>query len=150
MSTYTQILYQVVFSTKHRNPQLIQPARTEVFKSMYGILTNKNCHVYRIGGIEDHIHLVFSLHPTIALANLIKDIKLGSISCIKENKLITNFVGWQEGYAAFTYSIDAKDNLIEYVKNQEEHHNNNKHTFIDELKSLLKDFKIDYDEKYLL
>ena len=58
----------------------------------------------------------------IALGTLVKDIKLGCTAYIKETNLFTSFGGWQAGYAAFTYSIDAKDNLIKYVKNQEVHH----------------------------
>ena len=63
-------------------------------------------------------------------------------------KLFSNFNGWQGGYAAFTYSIEAKENLIRYVKNQEEHHKTK--TFIEELKQLLIEYKIEFDEKYLL
>ena len=83
----------------------------------------------------------------MALANLVKDIKLGSTSFIKEKKIFPNFGGWQDGYSAFTYSIEAKDNLIEYVKNQEEHHKNK--TFKEELIELLNEHGIEFYEKYL-
>ena len=55
MSTYTQILYQIVFSTKERQPVLHTENRAQLFKYIYGILKNKNCHLYRINGVEDHI-----------------------------------------------------------------------------------------------
>ncbi len=147
MSTYTQILYQIVFSTKYRERTLIKEQRPELFKDIWGILKNKKCHLYRINGIEDHIHIVTDLHPTVALANLVKDIKLGSTSFIKEKGIFPYFGGWQEGYAAFTYHISAKDVLIEYVKNQEIHHA--KTTFRDELKGLLHEHDIIFEEKYL-
>ena len=122
MSTYTQILYQFVFSTKNRIPSLTEANRAELYKYIWGILTQKKCHLYRIGGITDHIHIVTHVHPTIALANLIKDIKLASSSFIKNNNLFPEFESWQDGYGAFTYSFNEKDRLIEYVKNQEVHH----------------------------
>lgn len=147
MSTYTQILYQIVFSTKMRERTLQKDNRAELFKYMWGILKNKKCHLYRINGVEDHIHIVTHIHPTIALANLIKDIKLASSAFIKEKNLFPNFDGWQEGYSAFTYSIKEKDYLIEYVKNQEEHHKTI--TFKEELIELLKEHGIEFDEKYL-
>jgi putative transposase len=147
MSTYTQILYQIVFSTKFREPTLIKEQRKELFEDIWGILKNKKCHLYRLNGVEDHIHIVTDLHPTIALSSLVKDIKLGSTSFIKEKALFPHFNGWQEGYSAFTYHISAKDNLIEYVKNQEAHHV--KKTFREELEDLLKEHGISYDEKYL-
>ncbi len=148
MSTYTQILYQVVFSTKHRNPTLLKENRRDLYACIYGILRSKNCFVYQIGGIEDHIHIVFELHPSIALANLIKDIKLGATSFIKQKNIFPDFGGWQDGYGAFTYSIEAKENLIRYVKNQEEHHKKQNST--DELKEILHKFGVEYDEKYFI
>jgi REP element-mobilizing transposase RayT len=147
MSTYTQILYQIVFSTKYRQPTLSREHRPMLFKFIWGILKNKKCHLYRINGVDDHIHIVTHLHPSIALASLVKDIKLASTSYIKKEGIFPNFSGWQNGYSAFTYSISAKDNLIEYVKNQEVHHAKKKYR--EELIDLLKEHGIEFDEKYL-
>ncbi|WP_341225185.1 IS200/IS605 family transposase [uncultured Arcticibacterium sp.] len=146
MSTFTQILYQVVFSTRNRERSLLVQNRPVLFKYIWGILKEKNCHLYRINGVEDHIHIAFSLHPSVSLSSLVKDIKLASSKMIKEQELFP-FTAWQEGYAAFTYSLDAKNDLIEYIKNQEEHHK--KVDFKEELISLLEEFQIEYDEKYL-
>ncbi|MFO7845299.1 MAG: IS200/IS605 family transposase [Balneolaceae bacterium] len=148
MSTYTQILYQIVFSTKNRKPALIKKNREKLFKDIWGILKNKKCHLYRINGVEDHLHIVTHLHPTISLSNLIKDIKLGSSSYIKEHQLFPDFMGWQEGYAAFTYTIKEKKRVIRYVQNQEEHHK--KMTFKEELIAMLKEHNVEFDEKYLM
>ncbi len=148
MSTYTQIIYQIVFSTKNRKRTLQKENREALFKCIWGILKNKKCHLYQVGGVEDHLHIITHVHPMIALGNLVKDIKLGCTSYIKEADLFASFGGWQAGYAAFTYSIDAKDNLINYVKNQEAHHQ--KITFKEELIELLKEHKIPFEEKYLL
>lgn len=148
MGTYTQILYQIVFGTKHREKTLTADKRDELFKYIWGILEKKNCHLYQIGGVEDHIHIVTHLHPSVSLASLVKDIKLASTVYIKSENLFKNFNGWQDGYGAFTYSIQAKDNLIEYVKNQEEHHR--KKTFQEEYINMLVDYNIEFDEKYLL
>ena len=122
MSTYTQIIYQIVFSTKNREKVLEKNNRPELFKYIWGILNKKQCHLYRINGVEDHIHIVTHLHPSIALADIVKDIKVSSALFIKEKKLFEGFTSWQSGYGAFTYSVDAKESLIDYVKNQEEHH----------------------------
>ncbi len=146
MSRYSQILYQVVFSTKNREPTLLKEHRRDLYGAIHGILKAKNCFVYRIGGIEDHIHIAFSLHPTIALADLVKDIKLGSTSFIKEKGIFPDFIGWQTGYSAFTYSIEAKDNLIAYIKNQETHHQ--QLSSAQEMKDLLAAFDVSFDEKY--
>lgn len=147
MSTYTQILYQIVFSTKSRKRVLTKENRPELFKYIWGILKNKNCHLYRINGVEDHLHIVTHLHPSVSLASLVKDIKVASSGHIKEAGLFPDFEGWQDGYGAFTYSIEAKDNLINYVKNQEEHHRTK--SFKEELTELLRENQVEFDEKYL-
>lgn len=148
MSTYTQILYQIVFSTKNREHTLTKANREELYKYIWGILKNKDCHLYRIGGITDHIHIVTHIHPSISLASLVKDIKLASTDHIKVRQLFPDFAGWQNGYGGFTYTFKDKDQLIEYVKKQEERHKSV--TFKDELIELLKEHGIEFDEKYLL
>ena len=127
---------------------MLEPSQKEIYAYIWGIVKNNNCHLYRIGGIEDHIHIAMSLHPQTALADLVKDIKLGSTHHIKEHKLLPSFSGWQEGYGAFTYEYSAKDKLIEYIKNQKEHHR--KVTFKQEYRALLQEHGVVFDEKYLL
>jgi len=148
MSTYTQILYQIVFSTKERKPVLLKENRPLLFRYIYGVLRNKNCHLYRINGIEDHIHIIISLHPSVSLSSLAKDIKISSSLFLKENNLFLDFSGWQEGYGAFTYSYGEVNKLIEYVKNQEEHHKNI--TFREEFIAMLNEHQITFDPKYLI
>lgn len=147
MSTYTQLLYQIVFSTKHRKPALIKENRRQLYKYLWGILNNKNCHVYRINGIEDHVHIITHIHPTITISSLVKDLKTSSSRHIKKEQLFTDFTGWQAGYGAFSYSIKEKDRLIEYVKNQEAYHK--AITFRDEYRALLQEHGIEFDEQYL-
>ena len=84
----------------------------------------------------------------VAVAQLVKDIKIASSIFIKRDKLLPEFTGWQNGYGAFTYAVSAKDNLIDYVKTQKEHHK--KITFREEYRSLLREHQIEFDEKYLL
>jgi REP element-mobilizing transposase RayT len=148
MSTYTQILYQIVFSSKDGESTLKESGHIRLYNYIWGILKRKKCHLYRIGGVENHIHIVTHLHPSIALANLVKDIKLGASDFIKSENLFPSFRGWQEGYGAFTYSVSAKYNLIEYVNNQKEHHR--RISFKEEYISLLREHGIDFDDKYLL
>ncbi|MCI0522338.1 MAG: transposase [Bacteroidales bacterium] len=148
MSTYTQILYQIVFATHGWLPQLKPAGRAELYRYMAGIMKNKNCHLYQIGGTEDHIHIVTHLHPAVALASLVKDIKVATTLHIGKEKLFPGFTCWQDGYGAFTYDISAKENLIAYVRNQEVHHS--KVSGREEYVALLKEFGIQYDEKYVL
>lgn len=148
MSTHLQIHYHIVFGTKYRLPCLKKNRRECLFKYIWGVLNNKKCHLYRINGVEDHIHILTHIHPTVALSSLIKDIKLASNSFIKKEKLFPTFKGWQEGYGAFTHHINDKNRLIEYIKAQEEHHNHV--SWREEFMMLLEEHDIPYEEKYLM
>jgi len=147
MSTYTQILYHIVFSTKDRVPALIAERREALFCYTWGILKNKECHLYRINGVEDHIHLLTSLHPTVCLSELVKDIKISTSKWMKGDGGLSAFTHWQDGYGAFTIAQGEKDAVIEYIKNQQEHHQ--KVSFRDELRALLVKYGVEFDEKYL-
>ena len=147
MATFTQIYYHIVFSTKDRTPALTVDHRENLFRYIWGILKNKDCHLYRIGGVEDHVHILTSLHPTVALSDLVKDIKVASSSWIQNEGFFPKFSHWQDGYGAFTVSHQNKDAVIDYIKNQETHHK--KITFKDELREFLIQHGVVFDEKYL-
>src|SRR6218665_380156 len=147
MGTFKQIFYQIVFATKHHEPTINEKNESELYKYIWGIIKNKKCQLYRINGMPDHIHIFCDLHPTINLSDLVKDIKVATNLWIKQSGLFPGFVGWQDGYGAFTYSIREKDMVINYIKNQKEHHK--KETFEDEFRRLLNEHGIEFDEKYL-
>ena len=148
MSTFTQIYYHVGFSTKDRVPALSADRREDLFRYIWGILKNKDCHLYRIGGVEDHIHILTGLHPTCALADLVKTVKTSTSAWIKEKRVFGRFSHWQDGYGAFTVSHDNRDGVIEYIKSQVDHHR--KVPFLDELRAFLAKHGVEFDEKYLV
>ena len=148
MGSYRQIFYQIVFGTKHRQSTLNEINSRELYQYISGVIKNKQCKLYRINGMEDHIHIFSDLHPAVSLSDYIKDIKVASSIWMKACGKFPKFEAWQEGYGAFTYSIKEKDKIINYIKNQKEHHKTE--TFHDEFKRLLIENGIEFDEKYLL
>ena len=113
-----------------------------------GILKNKKCHLHQLGGVEDHIHILTSIHSTVCLADLIRDLKTSSTSWIRQNKVFRDFPGWQNEYGAFTKSHSDRDGVTAYIRNQAEHHRTE--SFVDELRRLLKEEGIAFEERYLL
>lgn len=101
----------------------------------------------QIGGTADHVHIFFNMRPTESLSTLMREVKGGSSSWINEHNFTCGRFSWQEGYAAFSYSISQIDSVIKYVANQVEHHK--KSDMISEYKALLEKFGISYDEKYI-
>lgn len=149
MSTYTQILYQIVFGSKDCTPFLSNENQDILFAYIAGVLKNKSCHSYIVGGAYNHIHIITHIHPTIALSYLIKDIKKASHELIyREHSLFPDFTGWQVGFGAFTYHISTKVTLINYVKNQAIHHKTI--SYKEELIKLLQDNLVEYNDIYLL
>jgi REP element-mobilizing transposase RayT len=113
-----------------------------------GIIEGKSGHLYRINAMEEHIHILSDLHPTIALADYIRDIKTATSLWLKKQEGFSRFTGWAEGYCALTYSYRDKDMLINYIKNQQEHHK--KESFKGELRRLLEEQNIKIDERYFI
>jgi putative transposase len=148
MSTYTQIVYHIVFSTKGREQTLVATEREALFRYFWGLIRSRESRLYRINGTLDHVHILTSLHPSRSLADFVKEIKVGSSHWIKRNRVLTSFRGWQAGYAAFTHSKQDQERLIKYIKGQEKHHKKN--SFEDELRNLLVESCVEFDDKYLL
>ena len=112
-------MYQLVFGSRYYTPFLTSKNQDILYSYIVGILKNKSCHSYIIGGICNHIHIVTHIHPSICLANLIKDMKEAThVFMCREKALFFNFPGWHLGYGGFTYHISSKESLIKYVQNQ--------------------------------
>ena len=147
MATYTDITYHLVFGTKNRVPALDKPRRDDLYRFMWGLLKARDCHLYRIGGVEDHVHILTSLHPTVALADLVKEIKTASAAWIKGSGVFPCFEHWQNGYGAFTLDAAARPALIDYIRHQEEHHR--ARSFVEELRELVERYHLVWKADHL-
>jgi REP element-mobilizing transposase RayT len=121
-NTYTQLLFHIVFSTKNRERTLTDGHRETLYKYIWGIHQNLNCHLYRIGGTDDHVHILTSIPTTLSIAKFVQEIKASSSHWLKAQAAFPRFESWQDGSGAFTVSFGERDALIEYIKGQVEHH----------------------------
>jgi REP element-mobilizing transposase RayT len=148
MSTYTQIYYHIVFTTKNRTPVLFPDRREDLFRYIGGVIRGHKCHPYAINGIADHIHILTSLHSTVCLADLVKDIKLASSGwMVHQGDAFLGFRRWQDGSGAFTCSSKEASWITDYIHSQEEHHK--RESPLEEMRRLLTEAGIPFDEKYL-
>lgn len=145
--TYTNLLVLIVFSTKERRPLIASEFEEELYKYIGGIVRGQKCIQLAIGGIEDHIHLLIKLKPTIALSDLVRDIKANSSGWINEKHHKPGKFAWQDGFAAFTVSFSQVERVKAYIRSQKRHHA--KTDYKGELLSLLAKNQIDYDERYI-
>ena len=137
MSSYCQHLYHIVFRTKDSLPTIRQNNAHELYSYITGITKQKNSHLYRINGVENHLHILTDMNPSIAPIDFVKDIKVSSSIWMKRSKLFPAFNGWAVGYGSFTCSYMDINRLIEYIKNQHEHHQ--RISFEEEYRKLLLD-----------
>ena len=146
-NTYTQLYIQFVFSVKGKENLIRESFRDELEKVICGIVAKQNCKTYAIYCNPDHTHIFIGMHPTIAPAKLMEQVKSGSSKWLNEKKYITGKFAWQDGYGAFTYSKSQINKVVKYILNQPEHHK--KQSFKEEYLLLLEKFDIEYDIKYL-
>jgi len=145
--TYTQINIQAIFSVKGRENIITKNYREDLFKYISGILNNRKQFSLAVNGYKDHVHTFFELNPVFALSDIMGIVKANSSKWINNNKFVSGHFEWQEGYAAFSYSKSQRNNVINYIKNQEEHHK--KKSFKEEYLELLKKFNIKFNDKYV-
>jgi len=147
-NTYTQIHIHAVFAVQNRLSLIQKQWQDELYRYITGIITNNGHKVLQIGGMPDHVHVLFGMRPIQALSDLMQDIKGDSSLWINKKQLIRGNFSWQEGYGAFSYGKSQIDNVVKYILQQEKHHK--KRNFAEEYLELLKLFNIDFNEKYVL
>ncbi|HEY1039110.1 MAG TPA: IS200/IS605 family transposase [Bacteroidia bacterium] len=146
-NTYTQIHLQFVFVVKYRSNLIKSSWKDELYKYITGTIQHYGHKLLAINGMPDHIHVLVGMRPTQSVSDLLQDIKGSSSKWINEKRFSNSKFEWQEGYGAFSYSPSHVDNVINYINNQEKHHQTK--SFRDEYLQLLKDQNIKYNERYI-
>lgn len=146
-NTYTPIYIHVVFAVQGRQNLLKKENKEELHKYITGIIRNKKQKLITINSMPDHVHSFIGMKPSIALSDLVRDIKNNSSTFINSKKWVRGKFNWQEGFGAFSYGHSQIDTVVKYILNQEKHHK--KKSFKEEYLEILKKFSIEYDERYV-
>jgi REP element-mobilizing transposase RayT len=139
------VLIHLVFSTRDRVPSLTNDVRQELFPYLGGLFRNIDCPVLQIGGVEDHVHILFRMSRTITLAQVVEKTKTSTSRWLK-TKGKADFA-WQAVYGVFSVSQSQADLVIAYIQRQEEHHR--VVSFQDELRQLFAEAGVEFDERYV-
>jgi REP-associated tyrosine transposase len=145
--TYTNLLNHIIFSTKDRIPYLHHDRRCDVFAYLGGIARQIRVSALNIGGHDDHVHILARIPASISLAVAVNKMKTNSSRWIHEERVLHRAFAWQEGYAAFSVSESAFQEVSSYISFQDEHHQ--KISFQEELVAFLKRNKVEYDPRYI-
>jgi REP element-mobilizing transposase RayT len=144
----SNILVHAVFSTKDRRPFIRDKGlRGELHKYIGGILNHLDCYPLIVSGVEDHVHLLSTLSRTCEPAEMVKEVKRGSSLWIKQRDVKLQDFAWQSGYGIFSIGVSQIEPVSNYIAGQEEHHRTV--SFQDELRKLLREHKIEFDERYV-
>ena len=145
--TYTSLLIHVIFSTSGRAPLLTDAMRLDLHAYLGGILREMDAVPIAIGGTADHVHLLIRLPANLALADCLRIAKTNSSRWVKERWPQQRKFAWQGGYGAFSVSESRRAAVIRYIRDQAQHHR--RISFQDEFLALLKNHRVEFDERYL-
>ena len=142
----SNVLVHLVFSTKNREPFISKDIRSRLHGYIVGILNHLKSPSFQTGGVEDHIHILFTLNRTTTIAEIVEEVKKSSSKWMKSDACVAEFA-WQAGYGAFSIGESQVETVVRYIQNQEEHHR--KITFQEEYRKFLERYNVTYDEKYV-
>ena len=145
--TFSQIYIQIVFAVKGRSDLIHAEWKEELYRYIAGIIKGKGQKPIIVNGMPDHIHAFVGLRPSMAISDLVRDIKNNSTNFVNASRFVTGQFCWQEGFGAFSYSRYQVETVYSYILNQERHHK--KKTFREEYIDFLNEFAIEYDQRYL-
>lgn len=146
-NTYRKVNLQIVFAVKNRQALLHKSWRPDVFRYIAGIINKRKHYSLAVNGVEDHIHVFLDYNCRELIEDLVREIKKASNAYINDRSLCPYKFEWQSGYGVFSHGYREKSIIIDYVKNQEEHHR--KKSFRQEYMAFLKSYEIDFKEEYV-
>jgi REP element-mobilizing transposase RayT len=142
-----KIYIHAIFSTKNREPVLADEWRDELLHVLGGSANNTGCQSLIVGGVADHVHMLFQLARTITIADAMKSVKSSSSAWVNQTQGLPGPFHWQGGYAAFSVSQSQVETVREYIRKQPEHHAQK--SFQDELREWLRRYGIEWDERFV-
>jgi REP element-mobilizing transposase RayT len=146
-NTYHQIYIQTVFPVKYRNALIKKDLKNNLQAVIGKLIDDTGCKTIIVNGVDDHIHCLFSLKPSVSVSDVMMSVKSNSSKWINEGGYLSKKFEWQKGFGCFSYSRSHLDAVYKYIENQQKHHE--KISFHDEYIKMLQKHGIDYDERYL-
>jgi putative transposase len=143
----SSILVHLIFSTRHREPFISAELEPELHAYLAAIFQACKSPSLLVGGTRDHIHALFVLSRTCALADIVEEVKKNASKWIKTKGQEFSRFHWQAGYGAFSIGQSQAQQVKRYIANQQEHHR--RRDFQDEFRALLRKYEVEYDERYI-
>lgn len=136
---YTRVWIHFVWSTKNREPELVDSIRQKVFQHIKSNAAEKGIYMDCVNGYTDHVHCLVSLGTEQTISKVMQLIKGESAFWVNKQNLIKNKLEWQDEYFAVSVSESNIEAVRKYIWNQEEHHK--KKTFMDEYNEFISKYE---------
>ncbi|MBS1528778.1 MAG: IS200/IS605 family transposase [Bacteroidetes bacterium] len=146
-NTYTQLYIHCVFAVKYRKAAIQPDWEERLHRYITGILQNNGHKLLAINSVPDHLHFFVGLDPKQSISEMMRLAKGDSSEFVNKERFTERKFQWQDGYGAFSNSRSQIDSVVKYIMNQKQHHA--KKTFKEEYLGILKQYAVEYDEKYL-
>lgn len=140
-------LIHLVYSTHEREPWIDSAIQSRLWAYTATVLNQQDCPAFKVGGVADHVHILFNLSKNQRLTDVVRDVKAASSRWMKEQGAQYRDFAWQRGYGSFSVSPSNKARVCAYIEKQADHHR--KVTFYDEFRALMKKHGIEWDERYV-
>ena len=145
--SYTRQLLHIVFSTKERRPFLHAEVRPRMLGYLRTVANDLNTTVLALNGVDDHVHILVDMPAALSTAEFLTKLKANSSRWFRKLFPKVDF-RWQRGYGAFSVSPSKLEEVRGYIDRQEAHHQ--KHSFEDEIRKLVKNHGLEFDERFFL
>lgn len=146
--SYTSTMYHIILRTHSSERTISEEHERDLYAYIMGIVNEMEGKLYRIGGMPDHVHLFLSLPANLSMSHFVQRMKTATSKWLKANPDFPYWSGWSKEYAGFSYSVMEKDRLVNYIRNQKEHHK--RITFAEEYRAFLEENGLTVDERYFL
>ena len=145
--SFSHLFTHIVFSTKGRARLIVPDLKPELHAYLGGLTRELKGKALAIHGMEEHVHLLVSLPPTISVSDALRFIKANSCKWVHAKWPQRSTFAWQLGYGAFSVSQSNVPEVVDYIRNQEEHHRKN--NYQEEFLALLRKHGVEYGERYV-
>jgi len=138
------VLIHVTFSTQGRQPAIDEAIEADAWRYAAAVCATKQCHPLAVGGTADHLHLLLSVPPSVAVAAVVDEVKTRLCQWVRSRGERYAEFAWQTGYGAFSIGQSQREALAQYIADQKQHHARS--DFQDEFRTLLSRYGVDFDE----
>ena len=119
---YYRLFYHIVWATKNREPLITPDIELVIYNFLRTKAVGLGGTVFAINGIEEHVHMVASIPPKIAVATFIGQVKGVTSAKFNQQYAERPLFYWQEEYSVFSFGGKQLPFVINYVERQKEHH----------------------------